>query len=436
MNIITKNILYITAFLTVSIRGFSQEKMTLNQAIEIALKNNLDIQITKNSLTVAGINNHIGVAGKLPTVTGTANTNEQITSLNQELSNGTTTNRNSVVSNNTNMGVTASMLLYNGGRVIATKKRLEELQHLSQDQLNATIQNTIADVSVRYFTVVQQQNIIGTLNQSIEVSKQKLALIEARKSAGLSNDAEMLQAQLDLNNQIQALDNQQIIIEQSKYDLLRSLVLPPNSEINIKDSIVVDKALQWENIQVSLKNNPNLVTADTQIGINKTIEREVFARRFPTVNLNTGYNYNLNQSSAGFTLLNQLFGPFLGINVSVPIYTGTNNIRQVRVAKINTENAKLQREVINQNLKNTAAKAWESYIGNLKLIEAEQRNYTLAQKLLSVITQRFQLGQSTIIDVKQAQQSFENSGFRLNNLSYNAKIAEVTLKQLANLLGN
>ncbi len=52
------------------------------------------------------------------------------------------------------------------------------------------------------------------------------------------------------------------------------------------------------------------------------------------------------------------------------------------------------------------------------------------------MNQRFQLGQATIIDVKQAQQSFENSGYRLNNLSYTAKIAEITLKQIASQLGN
>jgi outer membrane protein TolC len=289
---------------------------------------------------------------------------------------------------------------------------------------------------LKYYVVVQQQNFVATLQQSIVVSKQKLDLIEARRGAGMSNDAELFQAQLDLNSQKQALQSQNVIIEQAKDDLLRSLVMPPNTEIIIKDTILVDRALQWENIQVSLKNHPSLLSAETQIGINKIIEKEAEARRYPTVNLNTGYNYVRSQSAAGFTLLNQQYGPFLGVNVTVPIYTGTNNIRQIQVAKVNTENARLQKEVVLQNFKNTAAKAWESYTATLSLIEAEQQNYALAEKLLNVITQRFQLGQATIIDIKQAQQSFENSGYRLNNLSYNAKVAEITLKQLASQLGN
>ncbi len=438
MNITLKyiSLFSLSAMLMFANKGFAQQQITLTQAIEIALKNNLDIQIAKNNITSASINNHIGVAGGLPTVTGTASTNEQLTGLNQELSNGTVTDRTSVASNNSNIGFTATMLLYNGGRVLATKKRLEELQHLNQDQLNVSIQGVIADVMLKYYVVVQQQNFVTTLKQSIEVSKQKLALIEARREAGLSNDAELFQAQLDLNAQNQALQSQNIVIELAKADLLRSLVMPPNSDIIIKDNIVVDKALQWENIQVSLKNHPSLLSAETQIGINKIIEQEAEARRMPTVNLSTGYNYTRSQSAAGFTLLNQQYGPFLGVNISVPIYTGTTNVRQVQIAKVNTENARLQKDVIWQNFRNTAAKAWESYTATLSLIDAEQQNYALAEKLLNVITQRFQLGQATIIDIKQAQQSFENSGYRLNNLSYNVKVAEITLKQLANQLGN
>jgi outer membrane protein TolC len=187
---------------------------------------------------------------------------------------------------------------------------------------------------------------------------------------------------------------------------------------------------------VNLKKNPSVLTAETQIVINKIIEREANARHYPTVNANAGYNYNLSQSTAGFTLLNQNYGPFLGVGVNVPIYTGTANIRQLQVAKINTDNARIQKEIIIQNLKNSVSKAWEVYISTLQLIDSERQNYQIAQKLLKIITQRFQLGQGTIIDIKEAQQSFENSGYRLNNLSYNAKVAEITLKQISGQLMN
>jgi outer membrane protein len=64
----------------------------------------------------------------------------------------------------------------------------------------------------------------------------------------------------------------------------------------------------------------------------------------------------------------------------------------------------------------------------------ESENFTLSQQLLDLISKKFELGQATIIDVKQAQQSFENASFRLINLTYTAKIAEVELKRLESIL--
>jgi outer membrane protein len=67
-------------------------------------------------------------------------------------------------------------------------------------------------------------------------------------------------------------------------------------------------------------------------------------------------------------------------------------------------------------------------------LTTERENYKLSQQLLDLVLQRFQLRQATIVEVKNAQQSFEESGFRLVNLSYAAKASEIELKRLANQL--
>ncbi|MGV3595753.1 MAG: TolC family protein, partial [Sediminibacterium sp.] len=49
--------------------ALSQGRLTLSDAINLALKNSLDIQLAKNNVEISTINNHPGVAGALPTVT-------------------------------------------------------------------------------------------------------------------------------------------------------------------------------------------------------------------------------------------------------------------------------------------------------------------------------------------------------------------------------
>ena len=58
----------------------------------------------------------------------------------------------------------------------------------------------------------------------------------------------------------------------------------------------------------------------------------------------------------------------------------------------------------------------------------------LAQKLIDLVLQRFQLRQNTIVDVTIAQQTFETAAYSLTNLSYASKASEIELKRLISKL--
>ena len=146
--------------------GFAQ-LLKLEDAVNIALKNSLDIQLLKNNQSIADINNYIGVAGGLPTVQATATDVEQVTNVNQKLNTGEVIQRNAAVGNNLSSNVSAGMLLYNGSRVMATKKRLAELEAQSEKYVNAQVQNLMAAVMTNYYDVVRQQYYLKTLGQTL-----------------------------------------------------------------------------------------------------------------------------------------------------------------------------------------------------------------------------------------------------------------------------
>ena len=426
----------VTLFLlAIATAGFSQQQLSLTDALNTALKNSYDIQLAKNSLEISSINNYIGIAGGLPTVSATANDNEQLTSINQKFADATRdTKRDNVGSNNLAAGVTGSILLYNGFRVVATKKRLEELQQQNQQLLNAQIQNTMAAVMTKYYDVVRQQTYLKTIFQSIDVSKKRLDILQIRKDVGLSNNADIFQAQLDLNALMQSQQSQELVIDQAKTDLLNLVFMKADTKILISDTIIVDGGMNMDSVRNNLSKNPVLAAADKQVRINELIEKETAALRYPTVRANTGYNFTSSKSAAGFSLLNQSYGPFVGINLTVPIYNGNISKRQQRVAAINTRNAGIQRDNLVLDYETDMVRTFQSYSSTLGQLQTELKNYALATQLLDLVLQKFQLGQATIIDVKQAQQSFENEGYRLVNLNYAAKVAEIELKRLASQL--
>ena len=413
----------------------AQQKLTLDNAIAIALKNSYDVQLVRNQLAISNINNNPGVAGALPTVNVNASDNEQIISINQKFPDANrNTQRNNVGSNILQLGVTGSMLLYNGNRIVTTQKRLAQLELLNKNVLNAQLQNTMALVSVRYYEIVRQQELLKTIQKSIAVFQKRLDVLEARKEAGLANNADIYQAKLDLNQQKQALETQYLIIKQSKADLLQSMVQAPDSVIVVEDKIAIDKTLSLENIKATLPSNPDYIAAATQITINQLIEKETAALRMPSLRATTGFNLNSNKSAAGFILLNQSYGPFFGVNLSVPLYNGSVFKRQGQVAAINTRSAKLQQENLALTLETNAVKTFNAYTNAITQMQTEADNYALSGQLLDLVMQKFELAQATIIEVRQAQQSFENAGYRLVNLQYTAKIAEIELNRLGSKL--
>ena len=419
------------------LNGIAQQKLSLSDAVNYALKNSYDIQLAKSNVEISDINNYIGIAGGLPSVTGTVSDNEQITSINQKYADASRdTKRDNVGSNNLAFGVTGSLLLYNGSRVVSTKKRLEELAQQNQQLLSAQIQNTIAGVMTKYYDVVRQQSYLKTIALSIEVSQKKLDILKVRKEVGVSNNADILQAQLDVNGLMQTLQSQQLVIDQAKTDLLNLIFLKPaTTPIIITDTIIVDKSLNLDSVRNALAKTPNLIAADQQIHINELIERETAALRYPTLRATTGYNFTSAKSAAGFTLLNQSYGPFVGINLSIPIYNGNISKRQQQIAAVNTRAAKIQYDQLYLNTESGTVRTYQAYTSNLAQFKSELENYQLSIQLLDLVLQKFQLGQATIVDVKLAQASFENEGYRLVNLSYAAKVAEIELKRIASKLG-
>jgi outer membrane protein len=119
----------------------------------------------------------------------------------------------------------------------------------------------------------------------------------------------------------------------------------------------------------------------------------------------------------------------------VPIYNGGIFKRQQQVASINTKNATLQKEGTLLDFKSNAVKTYQSYTAGIAQAATQQNTYKLSAQLVALALQRYQLAQATIIELREAQKSFEDAGYRFINLNYTAKIAEIELKRLAGKLG-
>lgn len=412
------------------------QNLTLPDAVQIALKNSLGIQIAKNNISIAGVNNSYSIAGGMPTVNATAADQEQATSIKQQYADPANNKQsNNALSNNLSGALNASMLLYNGERVTSAKKRLGVTESQTRQQLSSRALIIVNNVMLKYYDIVRQQGYSKTLERSIDASKERLTIVQAQQSVGLANNADLFQSQVDLNTQIQNLQAQQLVVDQDKTDLLTLLTLNPDSTISVEDTILVDKNMELAAILSAVQTaNPDVMAADQQITINQFIQKETGAQRYPSLYVNGGYNYSRTRNTVGFSLLNLNYGPFAGVTLNIPIFNGGIYRKQQQIAGINIKQAQLIKDTLVLNYTSNAVKNWQAYKNNLQQLETAKANYDLSQKLLDLVLLKFQLKQATIVDVKNAQQSFENAGFLLVNVSFAAKSAEIQLRRYAGQL--
>lgn len=419
----------------------AQKTLTLAEAIKTALQNSYDIQLVENNLTIAKNNNDYGVAGALPSLTATSNENKTVSTIQQKFADPSrNTTKTGVDGNTLSAGLTASVIIFNGYRIMAYKDRLAMIEKQNGFLLQSQMQNTTAQVMQQYYNVVRQQAYLKTIEKSIEASQQRVDIVKTRQQIGVANQTDVLQSNIDLNALLQAKQNQLLIIAQAKTDLARTINNNEDisSSIIINDTISIDQQLSFDkgatSIVVGLNNNPQLAALNTQIKINEQLEKETRALMYPTLRASTGYTVNSNSSAAGFSLLNETQGPFLGVNLSIPLYVGGAAKKSLSNAKLSSKNAALQAQSVSKDIYANAYKTFDAYKNSIEQLPIEIDNYTMTQSLLNLVMQKYQLGQATMIDVKQAQQSFENAGFRLVSLKYTAKVAEIELKRISNQL--
>ncbi len=414
----------------------AQQQMTLQNVINIALKNNFDIKIAKNNTEIDKIKNTYGYAGGLPIISANAGGNGAINNINQKLSNGNLNTETNATSNTIDAGINASMVLFNGFKIIATKERLNYLQQQSEIILNQQIQNTIAAIMVKYYDIIRQESYLKIIQNSLAVSQKKLGIINERDKVGMAKPADVLQIQMEVNMAEQNLKLQQLLIDQDKADLMLLMGEKQYNPFVINDSIVVDNALKLDSINNYLDHNPQFLLAEKQIKIYEQIIKEISAQRYPSLKINAAYNYMYSTYNYGQTQMNQVYGPSAGLTLQIPIYNGNIYKIQKKSAAYNLVNANLQKESVLNTLKSDVFKTYLSYSTALQQIESQKTNYELAKKIVDITLQNFQVNQTTILDMKAAQTTFENAAYMLVNLQFSAKVAEIELKQLIYQLGD
>lgn len=409
----------------------AQALLTPDDAISIGLENNLGIQAAKMQTEVANLQVFRGNAGMQPKIDWNTNFGGAFNNIIQKLSNGTETNRFAQSLTPTS-NVVFSWTLYDGRRMYAIYDRLKNQGQLSQLQTQLKIENTVADILGSYYQVMLQKQLVKYLETIIKQYEERLKITENRWEFGKGSKIDFLQSKNDLNAQVVLLNNAKNALRNAKVALNQLLARNLEQEFDVLDTINLVYNPNLDELKTAAKaNNKNLQIVRKSIDINRISEQEVTALKKPRITLNSNYGYSLSKSNAGLFLLNQNLGLSAGVGMSWNIFNGSITRKQIQTARMNTEITQKQQLDLQSQIDAGLVQAFNQYQTDKQNLTLEEDNNKLAEENLKIALEKFRLGGSTILDIIEAQRSFDTSLNRLVNARYNIKISELDLMLLS-----
>jgi outer membrane protein TolC len=428
---------YIVLALSMALPARAQEKepvLMLSDAIDVALDQNFDIRIVKVQLDQAKTNNTIGNAGMLPAVTAIGGLNGNITDAHIELASGDVQDRNGARSQTLSGAAQLNWVLFDGFRMFASKRRLEELESIGNTALKQQVQSTVAQVIINYAEVVRQKQQLVAIDTAMALAKVRMDLAKKKFDVGTSAKTDYLQAQVDYNASKAAALLQAAALRQAKDSLMVLLGRDQFANYDVQDSLRLDKSLTYKDKEQWMDRNFSVQLAQQQKRLSEYDLKLANGAQLPVLELTGAYNYNRTENGAGVTLFNRTYGPQAGLNLSLPLFNGFNLQRQKKVARQEV----FRQDLIVQQLKTSVTAryrtAWRSYENALQSLALETENIKYASENVMIQQARFRVGVANMLELREAENSYIAAMARLADAGYTVKVTETRLLELENNL--
>ncbi len=419
------------------VTSFGQEsipEISLDKTIRTTLENNFAIRLAKNTVEIGINNNTYGNAGFLPSVDLSANFNKSTQDTEQEFANGNNQSRDGAKRESYGGSADLSWTLFDGTRMFVVKERLENEALLNQQELKIEVDNVLSRVMILFYQLAFEQERLDLFESNIEFSRERVRIVEEKYNLGKESKLALLQAKVDYNSDLSAMLQQRELLASQRLALIREMGVDPY-EFAVQFEIQIDTTLILDQLLAEASDQNLLLQA--QIIDKKILENqveEISRSRLPQLDFNLGYGYSNLESEAGFLLRNQTYDFRYGLTARVNVFNGFNTRRQLENAQIQLKNNSILTSQLKNMVETNLVSVYVTYRNNLELLKLESENLSVALENSQIALERFRLGSSDALELREAQNNAINAQIRNLQAQLNAKQAEIQLYQLSGRL--
>lgn len=414
-------------------RAAAQPLLTVDEAVQVALAGNPEVRAARTEAAIDRANNTAGNAGLLPILSLNGSGEQSRSWIEQELASGEVQHPDNGRTSSLTSGVALGWTLYDGGGMLAARRRLAQLEAQGGARLRDQALQTVYAVVAAYYDIVRARQQLASVQEVVTLNRDRVRILETGVAAGQTQRANLLQARIDLNVYEGNLVSQEAGVASLHRSLNLLLGRDPELLFAVADSIPSPTVLP--DTARLFDRNPALESWRRRLAAARAAQREAQALRLPKLSLGAGYIWQRNGGTDGEVRRRTSSETQAGLSLDVPLYAGGNLQRQDRVAALQVESARLTLESAERVTRLQAVEAAAQFQARRQMLELEEANLALARENLEIARQRLCAGQGTSLEFREAQETWVAAATRRINLRYDLSLAEVRLRQLVGELG-
>jgi outer membrane protein TolC len=408
------------------INAYSQNKLSLSDAINIGLKNNYDLKIIRKNENVASINNTWGNTGIMPNVDFTLSGRENYNFNDDE------NYRRQTLSPELRL----NWVFFNGFSARITKQKFEELEQQSKGNTVVLVESTVQNIIVAYNNCILQKEMVEVFKKLSELSEDRYSRTRNSEEIGVSTTYESLQAK---NSWLE---------DQSNY--LQQKVNYENSIRTLNFILAVEDNMLWDMTTPLEMNNPTYDINDLSgklMSNNQTLKNQYLYQSlkaketalaksdfYPSLSLNSGMsNSDLGNYYSGSTpnMFQNSSDAYVGLSLSLNIFNGGIRKRSVQIAKINEETEQIQTDQLKHSLNNQLLQLFSNYNVKKEILLLADEKVAAAKLNLELSEAKFKNGSINSFNYRDVQNIYMNASiakFRAvyDLISANADLLRIT----------
>lgn len=412
--------------------GFSQQRLSLSDAIQLGLENNFQIKIAALATEVAAMNNTYSEAGGGPTVSLTVQQNQVFLDNNNPASfiNG------KLLTASTTPVLNARWILFNGYRIKISKQQLELLEEQSNANAAIVVENVAQAIILSYYRCIMEQKKLSVVTSLLKNSNEQFNLAQERHELGVYTTFDLLQIE---NNYLD--DSTRFLLSKINYDnSVRNLNLvlgvPVDSQYVFVDSLTkapnIAPVSEVETLMLADNHTLKKEYLNTQLLQNQSKLQK--SALYPLIYLDAGVGGNVSVLAPFGSLLTQIqdeqnttarmglgtnYQGYINFTLAWNLFDGNKSQRNVKEAIMNLEATTFKIEDMKRTMSSDLKKSYAIYETQKQISGVSERKKSTSKLNSSLSKERWESGILNSFDYRLIQLDYLNSELQLMESFYN-----------------